>query len=158
MRLAELKNISDQNLRERLKIADDERMFILAEAFSRGSSIDDVWETTRIDKYFLKKMKNIIDFAQHIKSNELDKEILQEAKKMGFSDIEIAEIKGITENAVRQLRKEHNILPTYKLVDTCAAEFDAVSPYFYSCYELENEALHDTQVRKVLVVGSVQFE
>ncbi|NLT19641.1 MAG: carbamoyl-phosphate synthase large subunit [Syntrophomonadaceae bacterium] len=154
LRLAELKNISDQNLRERLKIADDERMFILAEAFSRGSSIDDVWETTRIDKYFLKKMKNIIDFAQHIKSNELDKEILQEAKKMGFSDVEIAEIKGITENAVRQLRKEHNILPTYKLVDTCAAEFDAVSPYFYSCYELENEALHDTQVRKVLVVGS----
>lgn len=154
LRLAELQNVSDKNLRERLKIADDERMFILAEAFSRGISIDDVWETTRIDKYFLKKMKNIIDFAQRIKTIELDKETLQEAKKMGFSDVEIAEIKGITENAVRQLRKEYNLFPTYKLVDTCAAEFDAVSPYFYSCYELENEALHDPQARKVLVVGS----
>ncbi|MGI5879788.1 MAG: carbamoyl-phosphate synthase large subunit [Syntrophomonadaceae bacterium] len=154
LRLPELQNYSDQNLRERLKIADDERMFILAEAFSRGISIDDVWETTRIDKYFLKKMKNIIEFAQHIKISELDKETLQEAKKMGFSDVEIAEIKGIDENAVRQLRKEHNVLPTYKLVDTCAAEFDAVSPYFYSCYEHENEALHDPQARKVLVIGS----
>ncbi|MDD3853118.1 MAG: carbamoyl-phosphate synthase large subunit, partial [Syntrophomonadaceae bacterium] len=71
LRLAELQNVSDKNLRERLKIADDERMFILAEAFSRGISIDDVWETTRIDKYFLKKMKNIIDFAQRIKTIEL---------------------------------------------------------------------------------------
>ena len=154
LRLPELLGCSDQSLRDRLKEADDERIFIVAEAFTRGFSIEEIWEITRIDKYFLKKIKNIIDFSLRLKVRELDAETLKEAKKLGFSDSEIAVIKGLKEVDVRSLRREMGIVPTYKLVDTCAAEFDAKTPYFYSCYEDENEALHDPEARKVLVIGS----
>lgn len=154
LRLAEFKTITDDELKNRLKNADDERIFIIAEAFSRGFSIEDIWFITRIDKYFLKKIKNIIDFTFKMQATPLDYEELKEAKKLGISDLEIAQIKGISENEVRNLRKELQILPTYKMVDTCAAEFDAVTPYFYSSYEDENEATHDPKARKVLVIGS----
>jgi carbamoyl-phosphate synthase large subunit len=152
--LPELQDLSDEALRERMFYADDERIFIIAEAFVRGFTIDEVWEITRIDKYFLKKLKNIIDFALELKNKTLDAENLTAAKKMGFSDSEIANLKGIREEDVRRMRREKGIVPTYKQVDTCAAEFDARTPYFYSCYEQENEADHDPAVRKVLVVGS----
>ena len=152
--LPELQDLSDEALRERMFYADDERIFIIAEAFIRGFTIDAVWEITRIDKYFLKKLKNIIDFALELKNKTLDAENLTAAKKMGFSDSEIANLKGIREEDVRRMRREKGIVPTYKQVDTCAAEFDARTPYFYSCYEQENEADHDPAVRKVLVVGS----
>lgn len=154
LRLPELFGLNNDQLKERLKNADDERMFIVAEAFNRGFTIDDIWQITRIDKYFLKKMKNIIDFAIRLKSAELTSDLLRDAKKIGFSDSEIAHLQGLTEGEVRNMRKEQGIIPTYKLVDTCAAEFDAVTPYFYSCYEEENEATHDENVRKVLVIGS----
>jgi carbamoyl-phosphate synthase large subunit len=153
--LPELQDLSDEALRERMFYADDERIFIIAEAFVRGFTIDEVWEITRIDKYFLKKLKNIIDFALELKNKTLDAENLTAAKKMGFSDSEIANLKGIREEDVRRMRREKGIVPTYKQVDTCAAEFDARTPYFYSCYEQENEADHDPAVRKVLVVGSI---
>ena len=152
--LPELQDLSDEALRERMFYADDERIFIIAEAFIRGFTIDAVWEITRIDKYFLKKLKNIIDFALELKNKTLDAENLTAAKKMGFSDSEIANLKGIREEDVRRMRREKGIVPTYKQVDTCAAEFDDRTPYFYSCYEQENEADHDPAVRKVLVVGS----
>jgi carbamoyl-phosphate synthase large subunit len=152
--LPELQDLSDEALRERMFYADDERIFIIAEAFIRGFTIDAVWEITRIDKYFLKKLKNIIDFALELKNKTLDAENLTAAKKMGFSDSEIANLKGIREEDVRRMRREKGLVPTYKQVDTCAAEFDARTPYFYSCYEQENEADHDPAVRKVLVVGS----
>ncbi|MBO8159414.1 carbamoyl-phosphate synthase large subunit [Thermosyntropha sp.] len=151
--LPELRDIDDDALIKRLKDADDERIFIVAEAFNRGFSIEEIWKITRIDKYFLKKIKNIIDFYAELKEKELTFELLKEAKKLGFSDAEIAEVQGITEDEVRKLRKGYGIVPTYKLVDTCAAEFDAVTPYFYSCYEEENEATH-IDGEKVLVLGS----
>ncbi len=154
LRLAQFKAITDEELKDRLKNADDERIFIIAEALSRGLSIDDIWLITRIDKYFLKKIKNIIDFTMDIKDAALDSDKLKEAKKLGISDMEIAQIKGISEQDVRRLRKEYKLLPTYKMVDTCAAEFDAMTPYFYSSYEEENEATHDPNVKKVLVIGS----
>ncbi len=154
LRLPELQAMEDEGLRMRLKYADDERTFIIAEAFGRGFTINEVWEITQIDKFFLKKIKNIIDFAETIKQQDLDTGLLTEAKKIGFSDFEIAELKGLQESEVRELRKAAGIVPAYKLVDTCAAEFDAVTPYFYSCYEDENEAVHDPKARKVLVVGS----
>ncbi len=152
--LPELREASDEGLRKRLLHADDERIFIIAEAFTRGFTIDEIWDITRIDKYFLKKLKNIIDFALALKDKALDSETLTAAKKMGFSDSEIADIKGIQEEDVRKLRQAKGIIPTYKQVDTCAAEFDAQTPYFYSCYEQENEATHDPNARKVLVIGS----
>lgn len=154
LRLPELMELDNEQLIDRLKNADDERIFIISEAFNRGMTIDDIWQITKIDKYFLKKMRNIIDFSGRIKSEELDHELLTEAKKIGFSDCEIATFKGLSEDQVRSLRKQEGIIPTYKLVDTCAAEFDAVTPYFYSCYEEENEAAHDPEARKVVVIGS----
>jgi carbamoyl-phosphate synthase large subunit len=154
LRLTELKNITAESMRTRLKEADDERIFIVAEAFSRGMSINEVWEITQIDKYFLKKIKNIIDFSHRLEEEELDVDLLREAKKIGFSDIEIAKIKGVQEVHIHRLRIDKGVIPTYKLVDTCAAEFDAVTPYFYSCYEVENEAQHDPNARKILVIGS----
>lgn len=154
LRLAQFKEIADEALKDRLKNADDERIFIIAEALSRGLSIEDIWQITRIDKYFLKKIKNIIDFTLKLQDAELDAELLKAAKKMGISDLEIAQIKGISEAQVRKLRQEFNVLPTYKMVDTCAAEFDAMTPYFYSTYEDENEAGHTPDIKKVLVIGS----
>lgn len=155
MRLPELLDISDESLRERLQNADDERIFIVAEAFSRGLSIDEIWEITQIDKYFLSKIKNIIDFSQQLGSEEeLTPNMLRRAKEFGFSDIEIAKLKGVQEVHIHRLRTDKSILPTYKLVDTCAAEFDAATPYFYSCYEEENEAHHDPDAKKILVIGS----
>jgi len=154
MRLPELLNLCNEELRDRLANADDERIFIVAEAFSRGMSINDIWEITQIDKYFLKKIKNIIDFTQRLIGVELEEELLREAKKMGFSDIEIANLQGVQEVHIHRLRQDKGVIPTYKLVDTCAAEFDAMTPYFYSCYEEENEATHDPKAKKVLVIGS----
>lgn len=154
LRLPELQEISDEKLKQRLKEADDERIFIIAEAFARNFTIDEIWEITRIDKYFLKKIKNIIDFAMSLKDKPFNRETLREAKKLGLSDLEIANILGKSEAEVRELRHQLQVKPTYKQVDTCAAEFDAQTPYFYSCYEEENEAWHDPQARKVLVIGS----
>ncbi|HPF20425.1 MAG TPA: carbamoyl-phosphate synthase large subunit [Syntrophomonas sp.] len=155
LRLPELADISDESLRNRLKEADDERIFMVAEAFGRSLSIDEVWEITRIDKYFLQKIKNIIDFTRRLSEQELDVELLREAKKTGFSDIEIAHLQeGLQEVHIHRLRTDKGVIPTYKLVDTCAAEFDAVTPYFYSCYEDENEATHDPLAKKILVIGS----
>lgn len=154
LRLPELVKLDNNSLIKRLKIADDERIFIIAEAFTRNFSIDEIHEITRIDKYFLKKIKNIIDFALNFAKVHIDSEILKAAKKLGFSDIELAELKGITEKEMRVIRRGYDILPTYKQVDTCAAEFDAITPYFYSCYEEENELLHDPTASKVLVIGS----
>lgn len=152
--LPQFKEFTDEALKNRLSKADDERIFIIAEALSRGISLDDIWQSTKIDKYFLKKIKNIIDFTRDFATAELDAEKLKEAKKMGVSDDEIAQIKGITEQEVRTLRKQHQVLPTYKMVDTCAAEFDAITPYYYSSYEEENEAIHSAHTKKVLVIGS----
>lgn len=152
--IPELRKVSDEELKNRLLHADDERVFILAESLARGYSVDEIWNITKIDKYFLRKLKNIIDFALNLKDRELDGETLTAAKKIGFSDREIANLKGMEQNEVRRLRLEKGIIPTYKQVDTCAAEFDAQTPYFYSCYELENEATHEEGVRKVLVIGS----
>lgn len=154
LRLPELKELSDEKLKARLVQADDERIFIIAEAFVRGFSMDELYDITAIDKYFLKKFKNIIDFSQRLEQTPLGLEILNEAKKIGVSDSEIASCKGITEDEVRRLRQSYGIMPTYKQVDTCAAEFDAGTPYFYSCYEDEDEAVQTPGERKVLVIGS----
>jgi len=154
LRLPELMEMTNTELKERLRYADDERIFVVAEALNRGFTTEELWELTKIDKYFLMKLKNIIDFYYYLKENSLDSSLLTKAKKIGFSDYEIASVKGVQEKDIRILRKENGIKPTYKLVDTCAAEFDAITPYFYSCYEEENEATHENGDRKILVIGS----
>lgn len=154
LRLPAHTDLSGEKLEEHLRNADDERMFMIAEAFERGLTIDYLAGITHIDRYFLKKIKNILDFSKQLRQLPLDLELLQEAKKLGFSDKEIADLKGKQESDIRDLRRRLGIIPTYKQVDTCAGEFEAQTPYFYSCYEEENEALHDPAARKILVIGS----
>ena len=154
LRLPAHTDLSGEELEEHLRNADDERMFMIAEAFERGLTIDYLAGITHIDRYFLKKIKNILDFSKQLRQLPLGLELLQEAKKLGFSDKEIADLKGKQESDIRDLRRRLGIIPTYKQVDTCAGEFEAQTPYFYSCYEEENEALHDPAARKILVIGS----
>ena len=154
LRLPEVRALSDEVLRQKLKDADDERIFVIIEAFNRGLDIHELWSITKIDPYFLNKIKNIADFSLKLADSILDAELLREAKRMGFSDGEIAALQRTDEASIRKLRRDNGVVPTYKLVDTCAAEFDAVTPYFYSCYEEENEAIHDPEAKKVLVIGS----
>ncbi|WAM32812.1 carbamoyl-phosphate synthase large subunit [Caldicellulosiruptor morganii] len=156
--LPELKNFSNDELKELIKEADDRRIFALAEALRRGFTVDEIYDLCKVDKFFLCKIKNIIDMENRIKNEEnLDSELLFFAKKMGFSDKTIARLRGSTENEVRNLRKQLNIKPVYKMVDTCAAEFEAKTPYYYSTYERENDVIHDQNLessKKIVVLGS----
>ncbi len=155
--LPDLAELSLEELRGRMKMADDERLFILAEAMQRGMSIDEINQITEINRFFLQKIKNVVDFSRHMQAMPLNAELLRKAKQMGFTDDHIARLQGdrnMEEAHIRRMRQNLGITPVYKMVDTCAAEFDAVSPYFYSSYEEENEAAIDTSSPRVLVIGS----
>jgi carbamoyl-phosphate synthase large subunit len=141
---------------KRIAMQDDERMFFVAEAIRLKISLDEIHENTKIDLWFLNKFKRIVDLEEEFKELTLDnisKEKLNAAKKIGFSDYAISKWLKVKEYEVRELRKSYNLLPAYKIVDTCAAEFDAVSPYFYSTYEQENEA-RPSKNKTVVVLGS----
>ncbi len=140
---------------ERLIVAaDDRRLFFLAEALRRGYGIDDLNQRTKVDRFFLQKLLNIVTMERELESKGFrDVELLTAAKRMGFADREIARLCGAAEEAVRQFRYESKLRPVYKMVDTCAAEFEAATPYFYSCYDQENEAI-PTGRRKIAVIGS----
>ncbi|PDO11708.1 MAG: carbamoyl phosphate synthase large subunit [Candidatus Reconcilbacillus cellulovorans] len=154
-----LAELDEETLAERLEKADDERLFLVAEAFRRGYDLEWVRERTKIDWWFLNKIRGLVEFEQRLKEGALTSERLLEAKRKGFSDRAIAELRreaGLgpaTEAEVRNLRLEYGIRPVYKMVDTCAAEFEASTPYYYSTYETENESLPGDRP-KVLVIGS----
>jgi carbamoyl-phosphate synthase large subunit len=112
-----------------------ERIFYLGDAFRAGVSMEKIFELTKIDRWFLYNIKEIIDLEKEIvKSGNLDKDLLKQAKDYGFSDRQLAKLLGKKEEDICKLRKSFNIEPTFKLVDTCAAEFQAHTPYFYSTY------------------------
>jgi carbamoyl-phosphate synthase large subunit len=155
-------DIDDETLRKRLATPDDERIFLVAEAFRRGWKLQDIQDMTKIDWWFLDKIEGIVRFEERIKSEpRLTQETLYEAKRLGFADRSIAELRReanpsdphADEAAVRAYRLELGIRPVYKMVDTCAAEFEATTPYYYSTYETENEAVR-TDKPKVVVLGS----
>ena len=150
-------SLIEEEIYHRLARADDERIFILAEALRRGMSLEEINSITKIDYFFLHKIKNLIDKENEIKATGfegLDKENLGIFKKIGFSDGEIASLLHREEKDIRQLRYNLEIKPVFKMVDTCAAEFDAVTPYYYSTYEEENEAQTSGDKKKVIVLGS----
>ncbi|WP_338555701.1 carbamoyl-phosphate synthase large subunit [Paenibacillus sp. KS-LC4] len=160
--LKEAADLSEDVLRTRLQKPDDERMFLVAEAFRRGYALQEIQDLTNIDWWFLDKIEGIIAFEDKIrKEATLSRETLYQAKRKGFSDRSIAELrkegnpKGslTNEHDIRAYRKELEIVPVYKMVDTCAAEFEASTPYYYSTYEVENEVAPSTK-EKVLVLGS----
>ncbi|GAW92638.1 carbamoyl-phosphate synthase large subunit [Calderihabitans maritimus] len=149
------RKLSTEELEERLRTADDERLFIVAEALRRGKTVEWLHDVTRIDRFFLHKIARIVAMEEELRKvkGQVPREILREAKRMGFADAQLAQLLGVTEEEVRALRKEQGITPVYKMVDTCAAEFEALTPYYYSTYEDENEA-EAGQGRKVVVLGS----
>ena len=137
----------------RIKLAGDERLFFIGEALRRNVSIEEIHEYTKIDLFFLNKMKNIIDLEHLLKDNKNDIRLLRKAKIYGFSDRVIAHRWGMTEKEITDLRHKNNIRPVYKMVDTCAAEFESSTPYFYSTYEFENESIRSDK-EKIVVLGS----
>ncbi len=141
------------NYAEHLYPPTDLRLFAILEAFRNGKTTDDLHKKTMINRWFLEKILNIVKMERVIAAQPLTKELLRDAKRAGFSDMQIAKLKNISENEIRKLRKSFGIIPTYKIVDSCAGEFEAITPYFYSTYELENEA-KQLNGKKVIVVGS----
>lgn len=148
--------LSGDELKAKLARADDERLFLVAEAVRRGMTCPEIHEITKIDMFFLDKIQGIIELEKEITrsaKNGLEPGLLEEAKKMGFSDNYLARLTGLKQDDIRSRRIENGIIPTFKMVDTCAAEFEAVTPYYYSSYDNEDEA-ETTSNRKVLVLGS----
>ncbi len=143
-------------LLKKLELKNDDRIFCVTEALRKGITPETINAITKIDLWFLRKIKGIVDLENVVKREKsayLTKENLKKLKKTGFSDRAIASWCEISEDELRALRKEFGIIPTYKMVDTCAAEFAAVSPYYYSTYDVENESV-PTDNKKVIVLGS----
>jgi len=144
---------SREEIERKLFVPNAERIFWLHTAFSTGWTVDEVFEATAIDRWFLVQLEQILNEGNAIKSADLaDAKTLRRLKKLGFSDRQIAKESGKTEEDVRNLRKKLGIIPTYRLVDTCAAEFEAATPYFYSTYGEENEARPNDQ-KKIMILG-----
>ena len=146
--------ISSGELIEKLKVVDDRRIYKIAEAFRRGVDQEVLHEITKIDNWFLSKIGKLVRMEERIAREPLTKEVLMEAKRMEFPDSVIAKLTKLTEEKVRQMRYAYGIRPAYQIVDTCAAEFDAETPYYYSVYGSENEAEISTGRKKVLILGS----
>ncbi len=143
-------------LKDRIIHPDDERIFDIAEMMRRKYSYDRIAKVTGIDRFFIEKIKYIVDNEEKLtrmSPEMLDKEYLKELKKRGFADKGIAELMGVREETIFELRRQYDIMPTYKLVDTCAAEFEAVSPYYYSTYDEFDESVV-SENKKIVVVGS----
>ena len=146
--------LSDEELEAQLHVVDDRRIWVIAEALRRGVSYDHIYEITKIDRWFIDKLAILVEMEQHLKSEELTVDLLKEAKRIEFPDNVIAELTGKTEEEIKQMRYANGIVAAYKMVDTCAAEFAAETPYYYSVYGSENEAAETTPQKKVLVLGS----
>ncbi|MEI4771768.1 carbamoyl-phosphate synthase large subunit [Psychrobacillus sp. FJAT-51614] len=152
----EMKNsesITDEWMKKRIKRAGDERLFFIGEALRRGVSVEQIHEWSQIDVFFLNKLQNIVQYEKVIQENPFDKEVLYKAKRMGFADKTIAKYWDVTEIEVYNFKKEHGIIPVYKMVDTCAGEFESETPYFYGTYEEENESIR-SEKESVIVLGS----
>ncbi len=152
--------IPNDVLRTRLQKPDDERIFLIAEAYRRGWTLLEIQDMTKIDWWFLAKLEGLVAFEETLRRSELTLDLLKTAKRKGFTDKAIAELRReggqttyVHDADVRSLRIGSNIVPVYKMVDTCAAEFEATTPYYYSTYELENEVMPSDKP-KIVVLGS----
>ncbi|MDG5788260.1 carbamoyl-phosphate synthase large subunit [Evansella sp. AB-P1] len=153
IRFSKKLDISHEELRKRLIEADDERLILVAEAFRLGYDIEELFDMTKIDRYFLYQIKRIIVMENDLVNSGWDEESVRDAKALGFSDNEIASLLKSTVQEVEAFREKHNIYPVYKMVDTCAAEFASETPYYYGTYEDENESKL-TAKESVVVLGS----
>ena len=147
-------NLSREEMLEALHIVDDMRIWRIAQAIRIGISQEEIHEITKIDLWFIDKIAILTEMEYALKTRELDEDLLREAKRMEFPDYVIAKLNGKTEETVKEMRKTYGITAAYKMVDTCAAEFAATTPYYYSVYGGENEAERTPDKKKVLVPGS----
>ena len=146
--------LTDEELDAQLHVVDDRRIWVIAEALRRGVSYDHIYEITKIDRWFIDKLAILTEMEQRLKTEKLTVELLKEAKRIEFPDNVIAELTGKTQEEIKQMRYANGIVAAYKMVDTCAAEFAAETPYYYSVYGSENEAVETKPQKKVLVLGS----
>ena len=146
--------LSAEELKERLKRVDDQRIYVIAEAIRKGIDYDTIHEITMVDHWFIDKIAILVEMEQALAKGPLTPELLREAKRIEFPDTVISRLTGIPEAQIKQLRYENGIVAAYKMVDTCAAEFEASTPYYYSVYGGENEAVETSSRKKVLVLGS----
>ncbi len=147
-------DLSREEMKEALQIVDDMRLWRIAQALRMGIGQEEIHEITRIDRWFIDKVAIITEMEFALKTRELDEDLLREAKRMEFPDYVVAKLNGKTEEQVKAMRKAFGITAAYKMVDTCAAEFAATTPYYYSVYGGENEAVCTEGKKKVLVLGS----
>ncbi len=147
-------NLTDAELEKQLAVVDDRRIWVIAEALRRGVSYDKIHEITMIDHWFIDKLAILVEMEKRLASEELTVDLLKEAKRIEFPDNVIARLTGKSENEIKEMRYANGIVAAYKMVDTCAAEFAAETPYYYSVFGSENEAAETNPPKKVLVLGS----
>ena len=147
-------NLNDEELDAQLHVVDDRRIWVIAEALRRGVSYDHIYEVTKIDRWFIDKIAILVEMEKRLQNEELTVDLLKEAKRIEFPDNVIARLTGKTEEEIKEMRYANGIVAAYKMVDTCAAEFAAETPYYYSVYGSENEAVETKPQKKVLVLGS----
>ncbi len=147
-------HLTEKELTEQLYVVDDRRIWVIAEALRRGMAYEEIHEITKIDLWFIDKLAILVEMERALQTEELTEELLKEAKRLEFPDQVIARLTGREEADVKKLRLEYGITAAYKMVDTCAAEFAATTPYYYSVFGSENEAAETSGRKKVLVLGS----
>ncbi len=150
----EFTDYSVEDLLEQLHVVDDRRIYVIAEAVRKGIPYEKIHEITKIDNWFIDKIAILVEMEQKLKSEELTVETLKEAKRIEFPDSVIARMTGKTEDEIKKMRKENGIVAAYKMVDTCAAEFEAATPYYYSCFGSENEVKDEKTKKRIMVLGS----
>ncbi|MDD6325230.1 MAG: carbamoyl-phosphate synthase large subunit [Lachnospiraceae bacterium] len=147
-------DLDEDALRRQLSVVDDRRIWVIAEAIRRGFSYEEIHDITKIDVWFIDKLAILVEMEQALQSQPLTVELLREAKRIEFPDNVIARLTGKTEQEIKEMRYANGIVAAFKMVDTCAAEFAAATPYYYSVFGSENEAVETSGKKKVLVLGS----
>ncbi len=148
-----VKKLTDDELNEKIKKVDDMRLFAVAESIRRGTPVEKIYENTMIDLFFLRKIKNIVDIEERLKKEIISENLIYVAVKYGFTNSYIASLSKMNALKIREMKNKMGLKTTYKMVDTCAGEYDAKTPYFYSTNDTENEAI-PTERKKILVLGS----
>lgn len=147
-------DLSDEELEEQLNVVDDRRIWVIAEALRRKFPYEKIHNITKIDIWFIDKIAILVEMEEALRTQPLTKELLAEAKRIEFQDKLIAKLTGKTEQEIYDLREQYNIKAAFKMVDTCAAEFEASTPYYYSCFGSQNEVIETNPDKKILVLGS----
>ncbi len=152
--LPKFASYTDEQIRAELKNVNNETLWVVAENLRRGMSIEQIHQATTIDTFFISKINNLVKIEEELKTNNLSLELLKKAKKYGYTDTVISRFTKVPVEEIKKKREENGIIAAFKMVDTCAAEFDAETPYYYSSYDDENEAIDKTDKKKIVVLGS----